>query len=82
MYVIADAPCDSDYIFIQKLLHVLSDLPAKLQSKRYKVKKTAVIVAPNQDFYIEYPSGIPSPDPDLEKETLIISWYCNLINIS
>ena len=73
VYVIADAPCDSDYIFIQKLLYVLSDLPAKLQSKRYKVKKTAVIVAPNQDFYIEYPSGIPSPDPDLEKETLIIS---------
>ena len=52
---------------------MLSDLPAKLQSKRYKVKKTAVIVAPNQDFYIEYPSGIPSPDPDLERETLIIS---------
>ena len=66
LYVITDIPNNSECIYIQKLLHVLSESPAKLQSKRYKVKKTAVLVAPNQDFYIEYSSPIDPPDCPLE----------------
>ena len=35
------------------MLHVLSRKPAKFQSTRYKVKKTDVLLAPNQSFFID-----------------------------
>ena len=67
--MVSEIPFNSEYIFVQKLLHVLTDLPAKLQSKRYKVKKTAVIVAPNQNFFIDYsPMSYPIIQYDDKKD--------------
>ena len=66
VYLVTDVSEDGKHLTVQKLLHVLSRSPAKLQNTKYRVKQTDVIITPNQSFYIDIPSDPPNYDEPIE----------------
>ena len=58
VYLVTNVDAESNFLIIQKLLHVLSNTSAKVTSNKFKVKQTDIIVAPNQSFYIDTPDSV------------------------
>ena len=58
VYLVTNVDAESNFLIIQKLLHVLYNTSAKVTSNKFKVKQTDIIVAPNQSFYIDTPDSV------------------------